>query len=48
MSRGADSFASQTCPPRYRNPDVVNVADARDLRLDLNPGYLARLAQKLT
>jgi hypothetical protein len=41
-------LASQTCPSRYRNPEVVNVADARDLRLDLNCGYLARLAQKLT
>ena len=39
--------ASQTWPSRYRNPDVVNVADARDLCLDLNVGYLARLAEKL-
>ena len=48
IASGADIFASQTCPSRYRNPDVVNVADARDLRLDLNAGYLARLAQKFT
>jgi len=27
---------------------VVNVADAFDLRLDLNCGYLARLPQKFT
>ena len=48
MSSGADIFASQTWPSRYRNPEAVNVADARDVRLDLNPGYLARLAQKFT
>ena len=48
IASGVFVFASQIWPSRYRNPDVVNVADARDLRLDLNPGYLARLAQKFT
>ena len=38
MSSGAGIFASQTCPSRYRDPEAVNVADARDLRLDLIPG----------
>jgi hypothetical protein len=48
MSSGSLIFASQTWPSRQRNPDVVNVADARDLCFDLNRGYLARLPQKLT
>ena len=47
IASGADSSASQSWPSRYRNPDVVNVADARDRFRDLNAGYLARLAQKL-
>jgi hypothetical protein len=42
MSGGADSFASQTCPSRYRNPEVVNVAEARfttrPLTLKRRPG----------
>ena len=30
IASGAVVLASQTWPSRYRNPDVVNVADARD------------------
>ncbi|MEU8262997.1 hypothetical protein AB0C02_20495 [Micromonospora sp. NPDC048999] len=35
-------------PSRQRNADLVNSADARDLRLDLNLGYPARLSQNAT
>ena len=48
ISSGASIFASFSRPFRQLNPDVVNVADARDFRLDLNVGYLARLPQKFT
>jgi len=39
---GADEAASRAPSPGD------TVADARDFRFDLNRGYLARLAQKLT
>lgn len=48
MSSGSAIFASVNSPPRHVNPDRVYSADWRDVLLDLNRGYLARLSQKFT